>query len=301
MATQPNSNHGFTKKAGTAPGLRRHGALKKSSAKRGIRAAAAAADIRLLGPERQRVLVRMLPLVKRMAYQMREHLPAHVDVEDLIGNGTLGLVDAVSKFDSTKQVKPESYARHRIRGSILDGLRSLDPVSRDMRKKNRRVEQVYRQLEARLGRPASDEEIAAALGMNLPQWHNTLREMQGVGVEGWSRAGSAAPTIKHVTTEETLATDPEEDPFQACYRAEQRAILRRALAHLRERDRLIITLYYQEELTMKQIAARLNVDESRISQLHSAALARLKTCVQALLKPQMQGVPAPERSHAMAA
>ncbi len=300
MATQPNPNREFTRKAGTAPGLRRHPGRKKSAAKRSLPVAAASADILLLEPDRQRVLVRMLPLVKRMAYQMREHLPAHVDVEDLVGNGTLGLVDAISKFDSRKQVKVESYARHRIRGSILDGLRSLDPVSRDMRKKNRKVEQVYRQLEARLGRPAGDEEIAAALGLSLPQWHNTLREMQGVGVEGWSRAGSAAPTLKHVATEETLATVPEEDPFQLCYRAEQRAILRRALSHLRERDRVIISLYYQEELTMKQIAARLDVDESRISQLHAAALARLKTCVQALLKPQEPAVVVPERSRAVA-
>jgi RNA polymerase sigma factor for flagellar operon FliA len=301
MATQPVPTHEFSRNAGAAPSLRHRSSLKKSEAKGNFRAVAPSAGSRLLNQEKQHVLVEMLPLVKRMAYRMREHLPAHVEVDDLVGNGVLGLVDAVSKFDSAKRVKLESYARHRIRGSILDGLRSLDPVSRDMRKKNKKVERVYRQLEAQLGRPASDEEIAVALGMSLSQWHHTLREMQSVGVDGWSRAGSAAPTIKHATTEETIAADPGEDPFHLCYQAEQREMMRRALSHLRERDRLIISLYYQDELTMKQIAACLNVDESRISQLHSAALVRLKSCVQALLKPRRPVESLPQKYRAIAA
>src|SRR5437870_966047 len=107
------------------------------------------------------LMVRLLPLVKRMALQMRERLPAHVDLDDLVGAGVLGLIDAVRKFDARKHVKLESYARHRIRGAILDGLRSLDGASRDMRRKAKGAEKVYRVLERKLGRPVGDDEMAA--------------------------------------------------------------------------------------------------------------------------------------------
>ncbi len=228
----------------------------------------------------------MLPLVKRMAFKIREHLPAHVEVDDLIANGVLGLVDAVAKFDTTKRVKLESYARHRVRGGILDGLRSADPASRDLRRKNKKIQKLYRELEVKLGRPVKDEEIAAALGMNLAQWHSTLNEIQSVGFDFGARTISAGPTTKRPSAEPALLADDDADPFDLCYRREQHEILGRALSHLRERERQIITLYYQEELTMKQIADRLNVDESRVSQLHSAALVRLRASVDSLQHPR---------------
>jgi RNA polymerase sigma factor for flagellar operon FliA len=237
--------------------------------------------------ERQRVLLEMLPLVKRVAFTIREHLPSHVEVDDLIGNGVLGLVDAVSKFDTAKRVKLESYARHRIRGGILDGLRSVDPASRDLRHKNKKIQKLYRQLEVELGRPVKDEEIAAALGMSLGQWHSTLNEIQSVGFDFGARVLSAGPTSRRQSAEPALLAGDDADPFDLCYRAEQREILNRALSHLRDRERQIIALYYQQELTMKQIAERLNVDESRVSQLHSAALMRLRSGVNALLRPRL--------------
>jgi RNA polymerase sigma factor for flagellar operon FliA len=236
--------------------------------------------------ERQRVLVEMLPLVKRMAFKIREHLPSHVEVDDLIGNGVLGLVDAISKFDTEKRVKLESYARHRVRGSILDGLRSVDPASRDLRRKNKKIQKLYRELEVRLGRPVKDEEIAAALGLSLEQWHSALNEIQSVGFDFGARVISAGPTTKRPSVEPSLLAGDDADPFDLCYRREQSEILARALSHLRERDRQIINLYYQQELTMKQIAEHLGIDESRVSQLHSAALARLKASVSSLLHPR---------------
>ena len=239
--------------------------------------------------ERQRLLVAMLPLVKRTAFKIREHLPAHVEVDDLLANGVLGLVDAIAKFDSTKQVKLESYARHRVRGGILDGLRGADPASRDLRRKSKRIQRLYRELEVKIGRPVKDEEIAAALGMNLAQWHRTLNEVQSVGFDFGARTITAGPTTKRPSAEPALLADGDENPFELCYRREQREILRRALSHLRERERQIINLYYQEELTMRQIAERLNVDESRVSQLHSAALTRLKASVNAMSHPHLAG------------
>ncbi len=251
--------------------------------------------------QRQQLLIQMLPLVKRLAFKIREHLPAHVEFDNLLANGVLGLVDAIAKFDTRKRVKLESYARHRIRGGILDGLRGADPASRDMRRKNKKIQQLYRQLEAKLGRSVTDEEIAAALGVSLTQWHQTLSEVQGVGFDFGSRSISAGPSSKRPSAEPSLLVDDHEDPFATCYHAEQREILNRAISYLRERDRRIIKLYYEDELTMNQIAESLNVDESRVSQLHAAALARLKACVESILHPRAAASSRPAAVKSMSA
>ena len=235
--------------------------------------------------ERQSLLLAMAPLVKRVAYEMRQHLPPHVEMDDLVGAGTLGLVDALRKFDPSRNVKLESYARHRIRGGILDALRTLDPASRDMRRRVRKVEKTYRELETRLGRPVQGEEVARALGISLRVWHRWAQEVHALGFEGWQHSETAAIAAKLPAREEGRAVVRQltEDPFDLCYRREQRELLNRALERLPERERLIVTLYYQHDLTMKEIASRLAVDESRVSQLHAEALQRLKSRVQASL------------------
>jgi RNA polymerase sigma factor for flagellar operon FliA len=284
MSTQPIPNYEQVNNVAMVPAVRRRlvpgrpPAISRVRTK--VRKEAKQAE------ERQRLLVEMLPLVKRLAFKIRVHLPSHVEVDDLIGNGVLGLVDAVSKFDTNKRVKLESYARHRVRGGILDGLRSVDPASRDLRRKNKQIQKLYRELGAKLGRPVKDEEIAAALGTSLAQWHSTLNEIQSVGFDFGARILSAGPTVKRQSVEPALLAGDDADPFDLCYRREQHEILGRALSHLRERERELITLYYQQELTMKQIAERMNVDESRVSQLHSAALARLKASVKSILRPR---------------
>jgi RNA polymerase sigma factor for flagellar operon FliA len=128
--------------------------------------------------------------------------------------------------------------------------------------------------------------MAEALGMTLEQWHNALSEIQTLGFNFSARTISAGPTTKRPSAETALLTGDDVDPFERCYRREQNEILGRALSHLRERDREIISLYYQQEMTMKQIAERMNIDESRVSQLHSAALARLKGSVKSFLRPR---------------
>ena len=234
---------------------------------------------------RQNRLIEMLPLVKRIALKIRERLPAHVDVDDLCANGVFGLVDAVAKFDASKKVKLETYARHRIRGAILDGLRAADPATRELRQKNKRIHKLYRELETKVGRPVQDEEMATASGMDLAQWHRALNEIQNAGLDCGSRVLSAGPTFALQSTDPELLIDGGDSPFDHCYRREQREILGQALRRLRERDRQILNLYYRHELTMKQIADHMAVDESRISQLHSAALVRLKASVHSLLHP----------------
>ena len=242
---------------------------------------------------RESLVVEMLPLAERMALKIRGHLPAHVEVSDLIANGVLGLLEAVAKFDPSKGVKLETYARHRVRGAIFDGLRRADTASRDMRRKNKRIQTVYHELESKLGRPVRDEEMAKALGINLGELHQSLNEIQNVGIEWGSRSLSAGPTLKLRSTDPELLTDGREDAFDLCYRREQHEILGQALSSLRDREREIITLFYRHGLTMKQIAARLQVDASRVSQIHAVALGRLKANVDSALNPRKAEVPEP--------
>jgi RNA polymerase sigma factor for flagellar operon FliA len=227
----------------------------------------------------------MLPLVKRVALRIRKRLPAHVELDDLFSDGVLGLVDAVTKFDASKRVRLETYAQHRIRGSILDGFRAADPASRDLRRRNQRVQKLYHELELKLGRPVTDEEMAAAQGMNLAQWHCELNEIQSAGLDCGTRAVSAAPISMQTSVDTAFLAGDDPDPFDLCYRREQYEILGRALSSLRERDRQIVMLYHQQGLTMRQVAELMSVDESRISQLHAVALVRLKANVDSLLRP----------------
>ena len=229
----------------------------------------------------------MLPLVRRIALKVREHLPAHVEVDELYANGVLGLVDAITKFDVNKRVKLESYARHRVRGAILDGLRTAAPATRDLRRKNNAIQRIYRELQVKVGRPVQDDEMAAASGMNLAEWHRTLNEVRSAGLDCGSRVPSAGSTVRLPSTDPEFLIDGSDNPFDLCYRRELKEILDRAVAYLRERERQIIRLRYQGDLTMKQIAELMHVDESRISQLHAAALGRLKASMDFLLRPRI--------------
>jgi RNA polymerase sigma factor FliA len=223
----------------------------------------------------------MMPLVKRVALQLRGHLPAHVELDDLVGAGTVGLIDAVRKFDPSKGVTIESYARFRIRGAILDSLREEDPASRDMRRRIKKIESACQNLEFELGRPASDAEMAGAMGLSLEQWYEMSSALHRLGFAG--AGGKIFSEARERVAEENLAASPGDDPFELCYRREQRDIFRRVLECLTERERSVMTLYYQDALTMKQIGSRLGIDESRVSQLHSGAIARLRARVAALV------------------
>jgi len=245
------------------------------------------------GGENAELIVKLLPLVKRMALQMRERLPLHVELDDLVSTGVLGLIDAVRKFDSRKDVKIEQYAQYRIRGAILDGLRVLDSASRDMRKKSKKAETVYRKLESKLGRPPSDGEMAEGLGGGLKAWYRTVLELQAVGMD-WLRPMGSVGTREPASWragEESLAADDPVDQYQACFRRERREILKRALDRISERERQVVVLYYDQGLTMKAIGKRLGIDESRVSQLHTAALARLRQRVTGILRHPQPALP----------
>lgn len=228
------------------------------------------------------LVVKLLPLVKRVALHLRGQLPAHVELDDLVSEGTIGLLDAVRKFDPARGVAIESYARHRIRGAVLDSLRDQDHVSREMRRRIKQIESTCQALELQLGRPAGDAEIAEAMGFSLARWYERMAVLQRLGFEGpGSRISQGA---NKWVDEESLPAGMEGNPFVLCYRREQRDLLSRAVAGLTERERSIMILYYKDLLTMKQIGARLGIDESRVSQLHSTALARLRSGVSGMLR-----------------
>ncbi len=218
-----------------------------------------------------------------MAWQIRERLPLHVDFDDLVSTGVLGLIDALRKFDSRRDVKLERYARHRIRGAILDGLRGLDSASRDMRKKSKKAETAYRKLELALGHAPSDGEMARELGVGLAAWYRTVVELQGVGMDWLRPMGSVGTRPSGPWNEEALPGENPVDQFAACFHRERRDILNLALDRIPERERQVVKLYYEDELTMREIGKRMGIDESRVSQLHSAALTRLRLRVRGLI------------------
>jgi RNA polymerase sigma factor for flagellar operon FliA len=244
-------------------------------------ACAAAKDGGKIEAERNQTAADLFPLLQRVARKMRAHLPAHIEVDDLVGAGSVGLVDALRKFDPRKRVKIESYAQHRIRGAILDSLRSMDGATRDLRRKIKAAEKVHYELESKLGHPATDQEMARAQGISLKSWYGAVREFQPLGID-WLRPMGYLPEKQ--PTLESLSAPNKEDQFDLCYRREKIDILNRALTSLPLRERMIINLYYARELTMKQIGSQLRIDESRVSQLHSAALVRLRNAVKSLTR-----------------
>ena len=223
--------------------------------------------------ERQQAMLEQMSAVRWIARRIHERLPHHVDLEDLVSAGTLGLVDAFRKFDPARKVQFRSYAQFRIRGAILDSLRTLDWSPRDLRRKGRAVEEAIRRLTAQYGRPPSEAEIANQMGLALEDYQQLLGELKGLEI--------GTLHIEHAedSGEEELAYvpgDPEEDPLFRCLRGEMRERLAAAIDALPERERLVVTLYYYEEMTMKEIGLALGVVESRVSQIHSSAVVHLR-------------------------
>jgi RNA polymerase sigma factor FliA len=219
------------------------------------------------------MMLEHMPAVRWIARRIHERLPQHVDLEDLVSAGTVGLLDAFSKFDPAKKVQFRSYAQFRIRGAILDSLRTLDWSPRDLRRKGRAVEESIRKLTAQYGRTPTEPEIAREMGLELEDYQQLLGELKGLEI------GTLNLERSEDSGEEELAYipgGPEEDPLFRCLRSEMRERLTRAIDRLPERERLIVTLYYYEEMTMKEIGVVLGVVESRISQIHSSAVVHLR-------------------------
>jgi RNA polymerase sigma factor for flagellar operon FliA len=222
---------------------------------------------------RERILLEHIPVVRYIARRIHERLPQHLEMEDLISAGMVGLMDAFNKFDAAKNIQFRTYAQFRIRGAILDSLRTLDWSPRDLRRKGRAIEEAIRALSNRLGRAPSESEIAGELDMPLSEYQQLLGELKGLEI------GSLHVEHSEDSAEDELAyvpNPPEEDPLFYCLQGEMRARLADAIVKLPERERLVLTLYYHEEMTMKEIGLTLDVVESRVSQIHSSAVLHLR-------------------------
>jgi RNA polymerase sigma factor for flagellar operon FliA len=233
----------------------------------------------ILNGEQERLLLEHLPIVRFLARRIHERLPQHVDIEDLVSAGVVGLMDAFTKFDPEKKVQFRSYAQFRIRGAILDSLRTLDWGPRDLRRKGRAVEEAVRVLTARLGHAPEESEIAAEMGVSLEDYQSLLGDLKGLEI------GTLHVEHNEDSGEEELAYipgRPEEDPLFCCLRGELQEKLTEAIDCLPERERLVMTLYYFEELTMREIGLALGVVESRVSQIHASAVVRLRATLQDL-------------------
>jgi RNA polymerase sigma factor for flagellar operon FliA len=227
--------------------------------------------------KRDRVVLEHLPLVKAIAVRVHENLPVHVDLDDLVHAGILGLFDAASKYNPDKQVAFSSYAKHRIKGAILDSLRQLDWASRDLRRRHKQVEAATRDLAATLQRNPTEAEVAEKMGMDSSRWRQMMLDLRNVGLI----SASSRSTEHEDLPAPDFPSKPETQPDSMCAREELRAVLGDAMKALPERYQRVVVLYYTNEMTMKEIGGVLGINESRVSQIHKSALEKMAVALQA--------------------
>jgi RNA polymerase sigma factor for flagellar operon FliA len=230
---------------------------------------------------REQLVLAYSPLVKYVAGRMSTGLPAHVEEADLISYGLLGLISAIERFDPEREIKFETFAITRIKGSIIDELRSLDWVPRSVRAKARQIEKANALLEHRLQRAPTDAEVAAELDMTIEEFQDALTRISNSSVvaldELWTLSDASGDQVSLLDT----IQDPDAiDPAQAMDATETKDRLADAIARLPEREKLVVALYYYENLTLREIGEVLGVTESRVSQLHTKAVLRLKSALQ---------------------
>jgi RNA polymerase sigma factor for flagellar operon FliA len=219
-------------------------------------------------------VLEQMPQVKYIARRIHEHLPQHIPFEDLVQAGMVGLLDALNKLDSEKNVKFGSYAKFRIRGAILDSLRELDWSPRDLRRKSRQIDSVTQKLQTELGRTASEPELAKALGLSLEEFQALTNEIRGLEVS--SLQCESGDDNQEADLAQSIPGPADEDPLTLCERGEMNCRLQKAIAKLPEREQQVLMLYYQQELTMREVGELMGVGESRVSQIHSIAVKQLR-------------------------
>ena len=224
-------------------------------------------------PDREQLVQRFVPLVKRIAYHLMARLPASVQFEDLVQNGMLGLLDAIDRFEEGFGAQFETYASQRVRGAMLDGLRENDWLPRQLRRELRRIEAMINQLEHEHGRAPSERELADALGMSLADYQKTLGDARGhqlLYFEDFTGDGEEDFLDRHFT-------DNDADPLNVLEEKNLQQALVGAIDRLPEREKLMMALYYEQDLNLREIGEVMGVTESRVCQLHSQAVARLRS------------------------
>lgn len=227
----------------------------------------------MAGPTDKDALIRMqLPLVKRIAFHLMSRLPACVEADDLIQAGLIGLLDAVERFDDSQGAHFETYATQRIRGAMLDELRQSDWASRSTRKASRQIEQAIHALQQRLQRPPTEQEIAGQLNLGIDEYFDLLNETRGVQLVYYEDLRAAEDD----SFLDRFVDDLAEGPFEALSDQRFRRALTEAVAALPDREKMLMGMYYEQEMNFKEIGSVLGVSESRVCQLHGQAVARLR-------------------------
>ena len=225
-----------------------------------------------------------MPLVKYVAGKVSTGMPDSVEFDDLVGFGQFGLLDAINKFDPDKNVKFKTYAVTRIRGAIFDELRELDWVPRSVRQKSREIEDTIVDLEAKLGRTATDSEIAKAMGMTESEYQSTIMKVSGTSVLSLNDVWYSGDDNDHMSIGDNIESPSSLNPDVIVEREEIRKVIIQAINELPKNEKMVIVLYYNEDLTFREIGQVLNVSESRISQLHTKANMRLRAKLTSLRK-----------------
>ena len=225
--------------------------------------------------ERDRIVLENLSLVRAIAIRVHENLPVHIDLDDLIHAGVLGLFDAAEKYDNRQEVAFQSYAKHRIKGAILDSLRQLDWASRDLRRRHKQLEQITRELSAVLSRAPSEAEIAEKMGVGVERWRQMAVELRMVGLLSTTpkNEGDDMPAQEFPATADL-------QPDRLCQHRELGKVLEQAMTVLPDRYQKVVTLYYTRDMTMKEIGSLMGINESRVSQIHKTALEKLAVALQ---------------------
>ncbi len=225
---------------------------------------------------RNRLIKQYLPLVKYVAGKLAVGMPQNVEFDDLVSYGVIGLFDAIDKFDPGKHVKFKTYAVTRVRGAIFDQLRQLDWVPRSIRQKTRELEDTVRRLEAQLGRAATDQEIAKELGMTETEFEKLILKISGTTVLSLNDVWYSGEDNDRMSIGDSIESPQSRNPDAIVEKQEMKRVIVEAIGELPDKEKKVLVLYYYENLTLKEIGAVLGVTESRISQLHTKAIVRLR-------------------------
>lgn len=235
------------------------------------------ASVELPSEERERLILDHLPQVRLIARRIRERLPESVNLDDLVSTGIVGLIAAIDHFDPSHNVKLKTYAEYKIRGAILDSLRGLDWAPRQQRRRAKRIEAAIAGLEQKLKGPPSEEQIAEALGVTIEEYHEWLVDVRGVNLGSLE---SNSPEEEGRDLLRYISDDEEHWPSRLFERAELEKLLSEAISRMPAIERTVLSLYYQEEMTLREIAKIVELHESRVSQLKSQAILRLRAFVE---------------------
>jgi RNA polymerase sigma factor FliA len=235
----------------------------------------------LSSQEKEEVILQCCSLVKFMALRLASRLPNNIQSDDLFSAGVIGLIDAIEKFDPTQGIQFETYAKIRIRGAMLDEIRSMDWVPRSLRRKSHRLEKAYSVLEQKLGRNPTDEEIAQELNITVEEYFHLLDEVKGISIvpADIQELQFLGKDLKNGMSIPELGW-----PFYQCYALELRELIKKEISNLPEKEQLVLAMYYYDELTMKEIGGIMGYTETRISQLHTKAVLRLRNKISSGLR-----------------